>query len=304
MVQRRKGILLAGGQGSRLFPTTRVVNKHLLPIYDKPMIYYPLATLMLAGIDDILIITTPRDRGQLGDLMADGSQWGISIRYAVQPEPKGIAQAFLIAEDFIAGEPVSLVLGDNIFFGFGLGDWLAEVNQRVDGATVFAYRVKDPERYGVVSFDATGTATALEEKPPKPRSNYAVTGLYFYDGDVTKIARGLKPSPRGELEITDVNRVYLQRGDLRVEDLGRGSTWLDAGTYEAMLQAHHFVQVMEERQGLKIACVEEVAWRRGFIDIDQLCALARNQTPSSYGRYLAELCASAAGSRVSTDTMD
>ena len=303
-MQRRKGILLAGGQGSRLFPTTWVVNKHLLPIYDKPMIYYPLATLLLAGIDDILIITTPRDRKQLGDLLADGSQWGISIRYAVQPEPNGIAQAFLIAEEFVAGEPVSLVLGDNIFFGFGLGDWLAEVNKRINGATVFAYRVKDPERYGVVSFDATGIATALEEKPRRPQSNYAVTGLYFYDSDVTEIARGLTPSSRGELEITDVNQIYLQRGDLRVEDLGRGSTWLDTGTYEAMLQAHHFVQVMEERQGLKIACIEEVAWRRGFIDICQLRTLARKQAPSSYGRYLSELCASASRGSLVTDTKD
>ncbi len=286
-----KGIILAGGTGSRLYPLTRVVSKQLLPVHDKPMIYYPLSTLMLAGIRDILVITTPGDAAAFRHLLGDGSQWGISLTFAAQPAPEGIAQAFTIGADFIGKDTVALVLGDNLFFGTGLGTRLRAVAARDQGGTVFAYYVADPERYGVVAFDASGAPVGIEEKPARPRSHYVVTGLYFYDNDVVGIAGGLTPSARGELEITDVNRAYLARGALHVEKLGRGVAWLDTGTPEALLQASNFVEAVEARQGLKIACPEEVAWRMGYIDDAALARRAEDCAASSYGRYLAGLLA-------------
>ena len=284
-----KGIILAGGSGTRLHPLTVSVSKQLMPIYDKPMIYYPVATLMLAAIRDILIITTPRDQEVYQTLLGDGSRWGINFQYAVQPSPDGLAQAFLIGENFIGADPACLILGDNIYYGQGLSAVLRRAATRERGATVFGYYVRDPERYGVVSFDDQGRAKDIEEKPKAPKSHYAVTGLYFYDNDVVNVAKNIRPSARGELEITDVNRVYLERGELNVELLGRGYAWLDTGTHESLLAAAHFVQVVEQRQGLKVACPEEVAWRMGFIDDDQLARLAEPLAKSGYGQYLMEL---------------
>ena len=282
----RKGIILAGGSGTRLYPLTHTISKQLLPVYDKPMIYYPLSTLMLAGIREILIITTPRDQAAFRDLLGDGSQWGISLSYAIQPEPAGLAQAFLIGRGFVGDDPSCLILGDNIFYGHGLIHQLRSASAQTDGATVFGYWVKDPQRYGVAEFDTNGNVVSLAEKPDRPKSTYAVTGVYFYDSQVCDLAAALKPSARGELEITDLNNVYLGKGQLRLEKIGRGVAWLDTGTHESLMQAGDFIQTIEQRQGLKVCCPEEVAYQNRWIDAAQLTAIASVLVKSGYGEYL------------------